>query len=682
MSSAKRKEGASMDNHWGNSLRYILESIGVQISNKKPSDWFEKNMVMPLGSAFPGPFRYERTPYLREIVDTIGRDHPAHTIAIMKGAQIGMSAGVLRAMVAYIIAENPANTLFLTGHSDLSEEAMNKVDEVIDACGIRDYIRSNTQRRKNQKTGDTNKIKEFAGGSLIAGSATNHKLLRQRDIQYAIVDDADAAKKATKESGSTENMVKQRTAAYATKRKIIWVSTPEQKQSSLIEPLYLRGDQRRYHVKCPSCGEFHTWEWETRVKDTDQPAGITWQVDEKGKLIKDSVGYTCQECGHFYDDRDKDEMLSEGMWISTAEPSEEGFYSYHISALYAPPGMDSWANYVQQWLSAHPKDKEPIESKIHAFKNLVLGQTYEMQTSSFKATELQKNQRKYSPFTVPERLSIADGNGKILILTFACDLNGVEDDARLDWEITAWAESGSSYSVAHGSVGTFIPREGDNKAERDYWTYRGNATRSVWPEVEKIIGATYKSDHVKDGRTFKIMIGGVDVGYMEKYAMPFVQRNKRLFGLKGDIQAKYSKLGVNRQKFKKSANVNGLFLLESNIYKDELADRVTLKFDPKIQDSQPDGFMNFPRSEAGLYQYNNYFSHFEAEKRVPHTDATGEIVGFRWLKKDSIVQNHLFDCHLYNMAIKDIFVDDVCRDFKITKGTWADFVEILKSNSK
>ncbi len=678
MITARSEKGVSMDSNWRGQLKYILQSIGVKISNKKPSDWFEENMVMPLGSAFPGAFKYSRTPYLREIVDTIGRDHPAHTVAIMKGAQIGMSAGVLRAMVAYIIAENPANTMFLTGHSDLSEEAMGKVDEVIDACGIRDYIRSNTQRKKNQKTGDTNKVKEFSGGSLIAGSATNHKLLRQRDIQYAIVDDADAAKKSTKESGSTEDMVKQRTAAYATKRKVIWVSTPEQAQTSMIEPLYKRGDQRRYHVKCPHCGELHTWEWETKVGDTNRKAGITWEVDDKGKLIKDSVGYTCQCCGEFYDDREKEEMLNEGMWISTAEPSEEGFYSYHISALYAPPGMDSWANYVQQWISAHPKDKEPNEAKIHSFKNLVLGQTYELQTTSFKATELQKNQRNYAPYIVPEKLSEADGNGKILILTFACDLNGTEDDARVDWEITAWAESGSSYSVAHGSVGTFIPREGENKADRPHWTYRSGASQSVWPKVDEIVRAKYKSDKSKDKKTFKVMIGAVDVGYMEKYAMPFIKLNRRLFAVKGDIQAKYSRIGSNKQKFKKSVNVNGLFLLESNLYKDELSERATLRYDPKIQDKQPDGFMNFPRSEAGLYQYNNYFSHFEAEKRVPHTDGTGEIIGFGWKKKDNIVQNHLFDCHLYNMAIKDIFVDDVCKEYKISKGTWADFVEILK----
>ena len=198
---------------------------------------------------------------------------------------------------------------------------MNKLDQMIDNCGIRDLIRPSTMRRKAQRTGDTNKVKEFAGGSLISGSATNHNLLRQRDIQYALVDDYDAAKKSSKQAGSTEKLIQQRTAAYATKSKIFFVSTPERKEESNIEPAFLAGDQRYYHVPCPCCGDYITWFWSIQANYNEkEKAGITWKIDEAGELIPESVGYICQECGGFFDDSNKQELLKSWKMDSNGKP--------------------------------------------------------------------------------------------------------------------------------------------------------------------------------------------------------------------------------------------------------------------------------------------------------------------------------------------------------------------------
>jgi len=45
-------------------------------------------------------------------------------------------------------------------------------------------------------------------------------------------------------------------------------------------------------------------------------------------------------------------------------------------------------------------------------------------------------------------------------------MNGTEQDARMDYEVVAWSESGATYSIKHGSIGTFIPREGAKKINR------------------------------------------------------------------------------------------------------------------------------------------------------------------------------------------------------------------------
>jgi phage terminase large subunit GpA-like protein len=661
-------------------IKQLLESSRVLLSNIKPSEWGEKNRIMTSDiSPFPGPLSYDRTPYLREVVDCISADHPAKKIAVMKGAQIGFSVGVIETGIGWIISQNPGNILFLTGHADLSEEGVTKLDTMIDNSGLRPLIRPSALRAKNMRTGDTNKSKEFPGGSLVSGSAGNHKLLRQRSVRYGFIDDFDAAKQATKESGSTTKMIEQRFAAYHSKMKLFYISTPELKQSSNIEPVFLLGDQRRYFIPCPCCGEFISLHWSVDVEGSEgkERAGITWKVDTAGKLEADSVGYICQKCSGFFKDNNKYELNLAGHWRPTAEPSEPGYYSYHISSLYAPPGMYDWLHYVRQYTEAYPNNAARNEKLAQTFTNLCLGETYEAQGEAPKANELQKNIRNYDIGILPEKLSIADGNGKIILITCAADLNGREDDARLDYEVVAWSETGSQYSIIHGSIGTFVPLEGNkkHKEDRERWTYQHNKQNSVWPELSKILERVFVTD---TGRRMKIFISGVDTGHYTSHAYTYIDNtNHYVVGLKGDTDERYQKLGIDLPSFKPAKERSKLFILQSNQIKDLLSDKIKLRWDSGNDDHQPAGFINFPTPSNGLYLFNNYFSHYEAEHRVTE-HKEGQGVYMLWKKKNSAVQNHFFDVRCYNMALKDIIVSLITKELKIPKGTWGDYVNIIK----
>lgn len=655
-------------------LHEILDACNISFSDITPSKWVEENRIMSSAeSSFQGPFSYDLTPYCREIVDCMMPDHPARVISVMKGAQIGFSTGVIEPAIGWTIAENPCNILFLTGHSDLTEEAVAKLDAMIDSCGIRHLIFSSAQRARKTKTGDTNTKKEFAGGSLVSGSAGNHKLLRQRSVRVAFIDDFDAARGNTKESGNTRKMIEQRLAAYYDKMKLYYISTPEIKPSN-IEEVYLLGDQRKYHVPCPCCGEMIPLEWSVEIENSKEMAGITWKTDENGKLIKDSVGYICQKCGGFFDERHKYEMNLLGQWMPTATPQREGNYSYHISALYAPPGMYNWEHYVNEYLEANPPNGNRKEDLHQTFMNLCLGLPYERASEELKATELQKNIRDYEIGIIPEKLSLADGNGKIILLTLGADMNGVEDDARLDYEIIAHTENGATYSILHGSIGTFVPREGRRGADRERWTYRHGMEKSVWRELDRILSMDFPRD---TGGKSRIAIAGLDIGYQTNYAWQYINSsNFNIVGLKGKDDKKFTPFTRDAKTFKRSLENNKLYLVESNISKDKLADCMRLKWDPSMTDVQPAGFMNFPTPSNGLYLYENFFSHFEAEQR--NMDKDGH---FRWMKKSDVHQNHLFDCRLYANACRDIIAWLICREAKIQNGTWSDFCEIMQKYS-
>ena len=664
-------------------LKGIIESFDFRFTRIKPSEFAEQYRTMTSDvSPIVGKFSYDWTPFWREIIDNLDTLNPNNTIVVMKGAQIGYSTGVIEPGIGWIMKENPGNILFFVGHTDLIKKAMDKVDQMIDSCGIRDLIRSNSQRAKSQKTGDTATEKQFPGGYMMLGSAGNHKAIRQISVKYGFIDDYEAIKGTSKESGATKEMIEQRFAAYAEKRKIFYGSTPELEQTSNIEPAYLLGDQRRYFVPCPCCGEQITFEWEVKNDNGKKIGGIVWKEDGNGVVVEGSVGYQCQECGDFFTDQHKYKMNLAGEWKPTAIPVKKDYVSYHISSLYAPPGMFDWEHYVNQWKEANPKGQDYIESKMQTFNNVVLGKTWRLRGKSIQASKLAMNSGRYDIGTVPNKLSVDDGNGEIFMLTIAVDLGGFTDDCRADYEVVGWCENGSSYSITHGSIGTFIPREGKNKSDRKLWTYNHGYEHSIWPHLSEVINAAYPTD---DGRTERILVSGIDTGHFTAQAYEYIDVYKRdetsqsvMYALKGDKLKPFA-LNSSLKSVKLGRARPDLWMVQVNQVKDRLASLIGLDWDDSVgaEVDQPHGFMNFPTTDGKQYEMKNFFSHFEAEHQVLKKNEKGEAVNVIWEKKNSRSQNHLYDCRVYNMALIDIAIIEFFKGKKDIEPSFDNMAQMM-----
>jgi phage terminase large subunit GpA-like protein len=663
----------------------IFEGAKFQLSDILPSEWAEKNRFMTSEvSRMEGMYSFKNSPYVKEIADTFSPYHPAKVIAIMKGAQLGLSTGFIENVIGWIIAEQPGNIIFLVGHDDLVEKAMNKVDNMIDNTGIRSLIRSSANRAKNNKSGDKDRLKEFPGGYLMLGP-TNHKTLRQVSMRYGFIDDFESMKGATKESGGTVPMIMQRFNTYAQTMKLAFISTPELEETSNIKPEYLKGDQRKFFVPCPCCGDFITIEWSTPSKAHEgQSAGMYWELDEENNLIESSVGYVCQECGGFFTDRRKTEMLQSGEWRPTAKPKNPDYTSYHISSLYGPTYMFGWAKYVRQFLEANPPGQLRNETLHQTFVNLVLGETYEQQGDTVDVSRIQQNIRPYAPWIIPESLSINDGNGRIVLLTLGSDLNGTaedpkrgfDDDARFDYEVIAWSETGASYSVTHGSIGTFQPTGHrdlayHNHPDRIKWSYKFGSQHCVWDELNRILALTFKTD---TGRNLSIFSSAIDHGHLPEYVVPFVENsNFKLYMVKGDkMQNSGLQIDTDYRPFTISKDHSKLWILNVTRYKDLLYTHLNLIWNTQITPKQPADFLNFPTPQDGLYEKSNYFNHFQSEEKVID-DKSRRLV---WRKKPG-TQNHLWDCRIYGMAAKDLVCYEIFRELGIKNGTWKDYVDLV-----
>lgn len=656
-----------------NALMSLFDAAKVHISTITPSEWAEINRLMGQNTGMPGMFNWDNAPYCRRILDVSSQFHHAKTIAIMKGVQLAMSTSFIQNLIGYNIAENPHNMMLLVGHTDLIQDSVERIDDLIDNSGIRHKLVPSAKRARQTKSGDTDKKKEFSGGYLMIGSA-NPKTLRQVSIQTLIVDDFDAMKPDSKEDGSLWELIEARLTAFESKRKLVAASTPTVKGHSNIETAYLQGNQEKYHIPCPCCDDLITLEWETYNEETGEVAGIVWELDERNKLIPDSVGYRCQKCGGWFDDSNKSEWLKEegrggkAKWIPTAIPDDPDFYSFHISALYAPIYMKKWIGYVRQYLKACPPGGKRNEKDYQTFMNLCLGLTYEQGGEALSASELSLNIRPYEVGTVPEKLSIADGNGKIVMITIGSDLNGKIDDARLDYEVVAHSESGATYSITHGSIGTFINND-KHSDKRVHWTYRFGEKMSVWDEFKKVIRGKFVKDTT--GKGMSVFFTGVDAGYMTQYVYKFVDdMPSNVVKMMGDEFDRPLMLNADRATFKKSTKIPKLYVIESNHSKDILASHIALTWNPQVNSSQPPHFMNFPTPSDGKYLMGNYFSHFEAEQRIVD-DKTGKFV---WRKKQG-KQNHMWDCRLYALVARDALVVELMKEFKIKNPSWKDYVK-------
>ena len=678
-----------------------------QISNIKPSEWAEKNIVIPGGK---GRLNYDFNPYCREIINLFAPDHPMRKCVVMKGSQITFSSGVLMPLLGFIIAEDPHNSLFMVGDTKLLVPANEKLDFMItnattgNGMPLRDLISDQSNRKRKTKSGDTDTVKYFPGGWILTDSLTNSKAIAQIDCERIILDDADAIKKNDPKTGAFLDLVEMRGAANYHTFKMAMIGTPLLKGESNLEPNFLLYDQRYYNIECPHCHEPITWKF--RQEETIH---FVWKLDNHNNLIKNSVEYICPKCGCAHNDRNKQKQLQGGLWVPTSTSISEECYSYHISSLYAPVGMNPWHYYIQKWIEANPKDRPRDEFKYQTLVNTGFGETYEPQAESPEAKDIQKNQREYPIGIIPSRLSQKDGNGKIVLLTCEADINGTvsgvngatKNDARLDYEIVAWSESGASYSVQHGSIGTFIPYEGTTKSDRYLWTYEHNKPNSVWPVFWDIISRAYISD---EGLYYYINKPGVDVGAYAHLVEPFIDwtigqnPGNPCVGMRGKKEESYLREKQNVSRFEVGRIRNDVFFLQVGLYKDDLSDKMKSKWD-KEKEVQPSGFMNFPMSERYvcpvkakhyarlgwqyngdlLYQTDSYFAHYESEHRKQVQLKDGGSA-FRWVKKKSNSQNHFFDCRIYNMAKREIIVATLKHELgnKVApEFAWPDYVKYV-----
>lgn len=627
--------------HGSDWIAQIMQEILVEVNHVLPSEFVEKYRYLPSSvTSRPGYYRFSVTPYMREIVDCFDIHSPVREINLQKGVQIAATTGMVESVLLYFMAHVKTLPIgYVTADKELAEARVeNNIIPMLNQSGFENIIRS-SDIKNPRKTGKTkNHLQWGEDGYLIPQGAKNAAKQRQFSFCIMLKDELDGWPAVGKD-GNTDAVTDDRTKGYEQQRKIGRLSTPSL-HPSMIEAAYLRGDQRKYYVKCLACEHPQELRW-SGTNDRGQEYGIIWEYNEHGQVDEESVCYVCCECGHPHYEHDKTLLFDpeEGAeWVPTAVPVHPSIRSYHLSALYSPVGMGSWYWCVTKYLKGwDPKTNKVVDvGHYQTFYNNVLGKPFKMYGSKVTQVQVKGQVRDgYHYGEIQNSLVEKYTGGKILFLTCAVDVH----KKFLAVSVVGWTRDGRSFLV-------------------DYWKYEDKSERGcadpdspVWERLKDLV--VKKRYHSNEGDEYHITLSFVDAGWEPDTVSTFCAKfESGVFPIVGRRRPANASALKTHTTLKLDSGCRG-FTIYVDGYKDRLAGALRRVWTFEEHGAQPVNHVNFP-----LDITTKQLNELTVETKEKEIDKYGKASYF-WFRPSG-TRNELWDLMAYNMATVDILAADMC----------------------
>lgn len=563
------------------------------------SEWADKNRILSRKAASePGPWRTERTPYLRRIMDVLSVTHPAKKVVFKKASQLGGTEGGNN-WLGYIIDHAPAPTMLVLPTVDVAKRNSHlRIEPLIDDSPS---LREKMAPTRSRDTTNTALQKDFDNGTLIITGANSASGLKSTPCRFIMGDEIDEWPRNVEGQGSPISLLAARSRTFS-RRKMFLVSTPTYEGASAIDEEFEDSTQEHYYVNCPHCQHSQILEFEN----------LQWSEGDPSSVL-----YYCVGCGIGIEERYKTKMLMDEELGGTAKwvahnPNHEtvGFF---LNSLYSPIGWLSWKEIAEIYDKAKKKlESEKNDEEMIAFTNTILGQSYKHSGEAPEWQVLYDRREQYSIGTVPRG---------VIFLTLGVD---VQKD-RIECELVGWGLGKESWSI-------------------DYQVFRGDTAQpEVWKELEVYMGGTFPTH---DDAEMPIKMVAIDSGFNTQHVYAFCRRFplNRVAAIKGSEsqQMPVSLPKVVDVKLKgKKPKRRGMRVwnIGVNLFKTELYG--WLKLEKLDGQPTPKGYCHFPEYDQ------EYFKQLTAEKVVVRRNRKGYAV-LEFQKERE--RNESLDCRTYARA--------------------------------
>ncbi|CDZ43086.1 Phage terminase large subunit (GpA) [Neorhizobium galegae bv. officinalis] len=458
------------------------------------------------GSPWPGKFRTDRVPYLREPQDCLHPDHPARRITCRWAAQLGKSTAIEN-WFCFIVDQAPGSMMIVL---PTLEEATKfnrvKLQPTIEASKRIAHKVLPVNSRDEQ--GSTTSFKRYAGGFCQIVNAGSSKGLQMVSIKYLAMDEVTGYPRDVDGRGSPRDQARARQKMYGDLAKEWQGSTPGIAGECAISDDFDGGDQRYRYMPCPHCGAYQALAFDMmRGPDPVQGLPVHMRCMSCDEVILDGHKRTMEENAHWiarrvHDGDDpvplaipRDEISN---WIcAPCEGRCRGWQpSYHLWAAYAP--RERWADIWQRW-----QDAEGDTTKTKTFFQQDLAEPYD---PGGVTVEWEKIVEAAKGALLPSRVIPSWA----ALLISAADVQGYG----IKWVVYALG-----------------PRDQYQLIDREVFEGAPDQTDEPWIKLSDALNRTYPT--VGGGREKGLDLSGVDSGWATDRVYRFCAGRPNVYALDG-----------------------------------------------------------------------------------------------------------------------------------------------------
>lgn len=557
------------------------------------SVWADSHRIIPAaGGAEPGPWRTDRTPYFKQIMDDV-TDPRIRQIVVCSGIQLGKTELILNTCL-YHMLHDPAPMLLVEPSDDLvTDIGADRIDAMIrDTPALRPLFGlKDDAKAKSTKTGALKQYnKRFPGGYLKLASAHSESDLVSRSIRVIMCDEID--KYPTFGDSSAVDRATGRSSNF-TNSKLILTSSPSTLQGSEIWRRLALTARYEYQVPCQHCGAGVVWSWSC----------VKWDKDADGVSDAATARIECPHCGGVIKGGGpaSDRHLATGSWVLTSGDRSRGAVGYHMSSLLSP-----WlplTSIVDEFLAAcHNRDLD----RLKTFVTDRLAEPWDDRPAPWHAESTSPEKSRFEQTARHETVAV---------LTAGVD---VQRD-RVEISFWGWGSNRESWAIRHDVV------DGDT------------SLAATWDRVARVL---FQPIDLADGRKMKIAAACVDSGdgvlTQMVYRFTVQYEDRHVVSIKGRGGEQTPMFSAPSRR---NANRAILYVLGVDRIKDVIADRLRIK-------TRGPGYVHIPDALSG-----EFWAQLTAEQKETYIERGRTVSSWKKLRD----RNEALDCAVYAFAAFELF---------------------------
>lgn len=559
------------------------------------SEWADKFRVLGARvSSEPGPWVTVRTPYLREIMDSLS-DPAVRQVTFKKPVQVGGTEVGLN-FLGWVIGQAPGPVLVVQPTLELAKRVSRRRiwPLVMETESLEIFLPTSSD--------DISRLYyQLLHMDIRLAGAESPAALASDPIQYLILDEVNKYQSFTGKEADPISLAKDRQTTYKHEKKTYVTSTPTIPDAQ-IEVEFEASDQRRYYVPCPHCHAYQTLKWEqVKFDSKEKPQKI-----RKGQLAH----YECKICNWIITDKDKSEMLQRGVWAPKGctinkQGKIEGVIpqtdhrGYWINAIYSP--WLSFADMAAEWVAAQGKPE-----KLMDFINAKLAEAWKETVEETSEDQIRHLIGDFPKDFCPAGTEVLIG----------------EVDVQKDYfilAIRAWGMREENWLIHEERL-------------------------EVWSQVENVLFRTQYEG--VNGKKFEVRLAAIDTGHRTSEVYAFCSKwPHRTMAVKGQEDMGGPMMRPNKlEKFPDGSTIPGGLILwhVNNFYYNDKSTRFMCAKPGEI------GEMHFHRTVS-----DEYLRQLCSEHKVQERDKKGRV-RLVWKMRPGYGQNHYRDCARYGLAAADL----------------------------